>query len=724
MKDHKLPPYTRVPKPPDPKNANAEDVTKYAGYFALQKYFDETILRELSKRYSKDTVSNILSRIKKNEIVVFNKGLFFSPVSLMEDPDDLAFKKGVTLERYLRDTVFEIKRQLTYGADRIVLSSFLINIARILEEAERVQIRMDDIYSLMNNFVLSIASIGSESPIYIRIFDDMLLRAIKNKYDICIDKYPLAVKLYFNAMTKVFDTRQKTAVEIPKIEFMRAVFYKKEYEILKKVEKEFKVPFLRIQEILENINIYTPSTELAVALAYIKSLGSDKTNTDVEKFMLKLTDSVNLEDTTLYFNTLRPSWENEFKAIKFYASVNKTRLYNKYVNIDFFRYGGLNANASIFVNCRNCISFDELEPLIDCAYKLGMHKFFKKEVRSLYNSATVLKITLFDVTFTQACDYDNLKGKLKKLRSESLKDIVFEVQYFSKRSIKGELMAKETECIRIIGDIHIDINKAQDYVFDFKDDFVVNCGDTSGDALTTSTWVMNNMRQGVFVHGNHLGYSGYNTLNKSIELLEKAFPDTGLVRYLNNSVYNYKGIIFLGCCLYTDFKLYGEDKQDNCKVAAARGMNDFVYPTYEDKNGVIRKLTTDDYEEFFIKSRLFLKEKLVEYVGKPVVIVTHFAPSMFSISKEFLNSPLNPAFAVDMTDLMKKYSNIRLWCHGHVHSGSDYLCYNTRVIARPFGYYTERNGKGAIGYGTRVKIVDIKSMRPWTDLVKDLKIYK
>ena len=38
--------------------------------------------------------------------------------------------------------------------------------------------------------------------------------------------------------------------------------------------------------------------------------------------------------------------------------------------------------------------------------------------------------------------------------------------------------------LRIIADIHSDINKSKNYQFDFCDDFIVACGDISGDRFT------------------------------------------------------------------------------------------------------------------------------------------------------------------------------------------------------------------------------------------------
>ena len=61
--------------------------------------------------------------------------------------------------------------------------------------------------------------------------------------------------------------------------------------------------------------------------------------------------------------------------------------------------------------------------------------------------------------------------------------------------------------LRIISDIHTDINQDKNYQFDFGDDFIVNCGDTAGDRITTAAWIRTFMKRGIFVEGNHLGYN-------------------------------------------------------------------------------------------------------------------------------------------------------------------------------------------------------------------------
>lgn len=49
--------------------------------------------------------------------------------------------------------------------------------------------------------------------------------------------------------------------------------------------------------------------------------------------------------------------------------------------------------------------------------------------------------------------------------------------------------------IRVISDIHIDINK-NDKPNNFSDDFVICCGDISGDRISTEKWIKNNIKRG------------------------------------------------------------------------------------------------------------------------------------------------------------------------------------------------------------------------------------
>jgi len=68
-----------------------------------------------------------------------------------------------------------------------------------------------------------------------------------------------------------------------------------------------------------------------------------------------------------------------------------------------------------------------------------------------------------------------------------------------------------------------------------------------------------------------------------------------------------------------------------------------------------------------------------------VVVVTHHAPSPRSEAPYHANSPLKPAFASDLDELVEE-SHVPLWIHGHTHYNVDYVIGSTRVLTYQRGY--------------------------------------
>lgn len=74
--------------------------------------------------------------------------------------------------------------------------------------------------------------------------------------------------------------------------------------------------------------------------------------------------------------------------------------------------------------------------------------------------------------------------------------------------------------LRVISDLHIDINHKIPLEYD-DDVFTVVCGDISGYAEDSIQWIAKNVRNGVFVSGNHIAYSGQYTIEESQRELER-----------------------------------------------------------------------------------------------------------------------------------------------------------------------------------------------------------
>ena len=244
--------------------------------------------------------------------------------------------------------------------------------------------------------------------------------------------------------------------------------------------------------------------------------------------------------------------------------------------------------------------------------------------------------------------------------------------------------------LRIISDLHIDINK--DYPLSYDDDvFTVICGDISGYAEDTIEWVKGNIRKGVFVEGNHIAYSGRYTVQESHLQLESCFPLSEDVSYLNNSHKVVGDVVFVGGTLWTDFTLDARlpgDRLANMSMAKAF-MNDYRQRLYDGK-----ALEPDDTSHFFRETFRKIRRVCEFYRNRKVVVVTHHAPSPRSLDDRYVNHVLNPCYATNLERFILDHTNIALWCHGHIHQPKDYMIGNTRILCNPRGYVAwERNGE-------------------------------
>ena len=185
----------------------------------------------------------------------------------------------------------------------------------------------------------------------------------------------------------------------------------------------------------------------------------------------------------------------------------------------------------------------------------------------------------------------------------------------------------------------------------------------------------------VYIAGNHEYY--YSDVLEIDDHLEKSCSKTN-IRFLQNKMKVINGTRFLGTTLWTDFHLNGHEMRDYYMKYAKRNMTDFSVI----KNGN-KKFTPEDSFELHVDARNFLRDHLAKMFDGKTVVVTHHGPFPQAISRDFANSPLNPAFVVDISELMYDYQP-DLWIYGHTHGQSmDTFIGKTRVISNPRGYPQE-----------------------------------
>ena len=236
--------------------------------------------------------------------------------------------------------------------------------------------------------------------------------------------------------------------------------------------------------------------------------------------------------------------------------------------------------------------------------------------------------------------------------------------------------------ILIFSDLHLEFGAFDPPKTDA--DIVILAGDTSP-GLKGLEWAKQAFsdKTVLYVLGNH-EYYGHAIPKLSNKLRQKALGSN--VHILENDKFEVDGFKFLGCTLWTNFKLFGE--ANIARQEAQLWMNDYdkirISPQF-------RKLRAVDTQILHSKSIRWLKSELNENRPKTIVI-THHAPSRQSAPKT-KNSDLdllNAAYASPLDELIINYEPI-LWIHGHIHESRDYKIGNTRIISNPRGYAFEES---------------------------------
>ncbi len=177
----------------------------------------------------------------------------------------------------------------------------------------------------------------------------------------------------------------------------------------------------------------------------------------------------------------------------------------------------------------------------------------------------------------------------------------------------------------------------------------------------------------VYVPGNHEYYRS--SKQYVDELLVEHFQDHPNVHVLNNAVWEYNGVVFLGSTgWWTMDKAY----------EAVKALTDYewINDLKPAKNGL----------DWGWESYKFFNENLKKYYGKTVVCVSHNAPALKSIDEGFKDDPLNPCFANAWEHLMLWYKPA-VWIHGHMHTSKEYMLDKTLVLRNPYGYMSRAVNK-------------------------------
>lgn len=243
--------------------------------------------------------------------------------------------------------------------------------------------------------------------------------------------------------------------------------------------------------------------------------------------------------------------------------------------------------------------------------------------------------------------------------------------------------------IHILSDLHMEFGEVQIPRVDC--DLVILAGDIS----TKWHGVQWALRQWpdvpvLYLLGNH-EYYGEN-FPSLVEKL-KALTEGSNVHVLENDAVAVGGYAFFGATLWADLALHGA-WQDGAAEAGTQ-MND--YRRIRNSEQGYRKLEPRDTRERHLLSRQGLEIFLGRTPPEKSVIVTHHAPSLFSLPEHRRAELLSCAYTSRLEPLIQQYQP-RLWIHGHIHHSQDYRIGNTRVVANPRAYPDDPNRDFALDF--------------------------
>jgi predicted phosphodiesterase len=211
-------------------------------------------------------------------------------------------------------------------------------------------------------------------------------------------------------------------------------------------------------------------------------------------------------------------------------------------------------------------------------------------------------------------------------------------------------------------------------------DVVVLAGDVARPAQALA-WAAQLGKPVLYVAGNHEFYGG--SLEGTAAQLEHLSRGTA-IRVLDQGTQLIGNVRFLGCTLWTDFRLFGEGERRHAAIEAAmRFMRDFSRIRIVD--GSQDLFTPDHAVGLFQRHAAWLARELAKPHDGPTVVITHHAPSRGSIHPRFEDSLINACFVSDAQYLLDG-GRAQLWIHGHTHDSFDYVLNGTRVVCNPRGY--------------------------------------
>lgn len=241
--------------------------------------------------------------------------------------------------------------------------------------------------------------------------------------------------------------------------------------------------------------------------------------------------------------------------------------------------------------------------------------------------------------------------------------------------------------VQVVSDLHVDVADTGRLQLAPGVDVLVVAGDTCAgtvEGFAHLRGVVPLPTPIVVVAGNHEFYGA----SHAAELGRARAAAAGFgITFLEDADAVIGGVRFLGCTLWTDYRLFGDRHRPVAMAVARRSLNDHRAIAWRGAPAW-QGFRPEEAAGLHAASRDFLATALASPFPGPTVVVSHHAPHPAGIAPRHGRDPLSAAFASDLTALIVAGAP-DLWIFGHTHHPVDRVVARTRLVANPHGYNDE-----------------------------------